>query len=76
MNLEGKSVESFGILLKQYEHLRRVNLNRNKLRDISEIDTLPYLVEASAQNNLIKDIEFFEAHANSLQYLRVSRQKP
>ena len=75
LNLEGKGVESFGILLKQYEHLRKVNLNKNKLREIGEIDTLPYLVEVIAQNNLIKDIDFFEVHPNSLQYLRVSRQK-
>jgi hypothetical protein len=44
MNLEGKGVESFGLLLRQYEHLRIMNIDNNKLRDISEVDTLPYLI--------------------------------
>jgi hypothetical protein len=60
LNLEGKDIESFGLLMRQYEHVRTINMNGNKLRGISEISALPYLLEVEAKNNLIKDIDFLE----------------
>ena len=58
--------------MRQYEHVRTINLNSNKLRSINEISALPYLLECEAKNNLIKDVEFMDENCNALQYLRVN----
>ena len=43
LNLEEKELDDIGDLLSNYEHLRDLNLNKNKLESIDKLRSLKYL---------------------------------
>lgn len=57
-------------MLRPYQHLQVVNLEKNDIRDIEEIMHIPYLTKVSASQNAIKEVPFFERHPEQLRYLQ------
>lgn len=58
-------------VLGTYKHLREVNLNRNDIREIQEIQRLDYITKLQASHNKVESIGFFAEVSDSLQYLQV-----
>ena len=69
LNLEEKELDDIGDLLSNYEHLRDLNLNKNKLDNIDKLRSLKYLQVLSIQENQLKDIEFMCENSQQLRFL-------
>jgi Leucine-rich repeat (LRR) protein len=53
-------------------HLSHVNLNKNDIRDISVIASMPYLLTLTANTNALKSLSFMSENPDALKYLQVS----
>lgn len=51
LNLEDKGLENLGDQLTDFDHLRFVNLNKNRLENIDKLRNLKYLQSLSAKEN-------------------------
>lgn len=69
--LEEKELQELGDSLRNFQHLRFINLSKNSLKDISEIVHLPYIQTLNASNNQIENVDFLASNVNALQYLQV-----
>jgi Leucine-rich repeat (LRR) protein len=56
--------------LENYQYLRYVNLNGNKLNSIAKVKTLPYLYELHANTNEIGDLDCITDKSTPLNYLQ------
>ena len=72
-----KEIEGLYRALEFYPHLRYLNIKDNKIRDISMVANLHYLVYLEASSNEIKDVSFLEnPHIQTyLQYLNLSKNQ-
>ena len=69
--LEEKELEELGEALRPFQHLRFLSLNKNQLKDVSEILHLPFLLTFQAAENQIASIDFLgAARDQSLHYLQ------
>jgi Leucine-rich repeat (LRR) protein len=68
--LDEKEIEELGEALRSYQHLRFLSLQKNQLKDVSEIIYLPYLLTLHAAENQVASIEFLTAARDSLLYLQ------
>jgi Leucine-rich repeat (LRR) protein len=68
--LEEKELEELGEALRSYQHLRFLSLQKNQLKDVSEIIYLPYLLTLQANENQVASLEFLTAARDSLHYLQ------
>ena len=55
-----KEIDGLYRALEFYPHLRYLNIKDNKIRDISMVANLHYLVYLEASSNDIKDVSFLE----------------
>ena len=60
LEIPEKEIEGLYRALEFYPHLRYLNINNNKIRDISMCADLHYLVYLDANTNEIRDISFLE----------------
>jgi Leucine-rich repeat (LRR) protein len=67
--IDEKEVEELGEGLRGYQHLRFLSLQKNQIKDVSEIIYLPYLLTLQGNENQIASIEFLTAARDSLHYL-------
>jgi len=74
--VEEKEIEVLGEAIKNYPHLRNLNLSKNQLTAINEISDLHNLLTLSAIENQIEDVSFLtqEAH-HYLQIVNLSQNK-
>jgi hypothetical protein len=63
-------------VLENYSHLQNISLNNNDIKDISSVQTLPYLLNLQATNNAVQSVQFFSESAHALQFLQVSLVNP
>jgi Leucine-rich repeat (LRR) protein len=54
--------------LRNYPHLKYIDINTNTIRDINILENIPYLLTLTAHTNKIEDISFL-AKDNKLTYL-------
>ena len=64
LNVEGLDIDDIGDSLRKFSHLRFLNLSKNYLRDISDIQFLPNLVSVNASSNLIENVDFLDTNYN------------
>jgi hypothetical protein len=67
--LDEKEIEELGESLRGYQQLRFLSMQKNQLKDVSEIIYLPYLLTLQANENQVASIEFLTAARDSLHYL-------
>jgi len=58
LNLEGLNLDGLGDQMTDFEHLRNLNLNKNKLDSIDKLRNLKYLQTLEARDNFITDNYF------------------
>lgn len=77
LEINEKEIEGLYRALEFYPHLRYLNIKDNKIRDISMVADLHYLVYLDTSSNEIKDISFLEnPHIQTyLQFLNLSKNK-
>mgnify|MGYP002633379124 CR=1 FL=1 len=51
LNLEGRGLDSLGDAMTDFEHLRDINLNKNKFDSIDKLRNLKYLQVLEAKDN-------------------------
>ena len=56
--LENRGINTIGEILAEYDHLRVIKFNQNKLENIDKLRTLKYLQILEAKDNLIEDFYF------------------
>ena len=66
LTLEKLGLQELGGVLESYSHLQNINLNNNEIRDISSVQTLPYLLNLQATHNAIQSVQFFSESAHAL----------
>lgn len=74
--LEEKEIEVLGDAIKNYIHLRNINISKNQLKSIEELTSLPNLLKIHAVENQIEDISFLAHDTHHyLQILNLSQNK-
>jgi Leucine-rich repeat (LRR) protein len=69
LDLKAQSIESLGEVLRQYEHLRDVDVSGNKLKEVHQIASLPYLLKLNAARNQVESVMFLAHEYESLRFL-------
>jgi Leucine-rich repeat (LRR) protein len=69
LNLEEKELDDIGEQLSTFEHLRDLNLSKNKLVSIERLRTLQYLQVLMAQENQLQNIDFLCENPQQLRFL-------
>jgi len=69
LNLENLGFEDLGEKVTNFEHIRDVNLNGNKVTNIDKLRNYTYLQSLSATHNLIEDIYFMSESKQQLKFL-------
>lgn len=72
LTLEKLSLQELGGVLESYANIQSISFNNNEIRDIASVQTLPYLLNLQASNNVIQSVQFFSEASHSLQFLQVS----
>lgn len=70
LSLAEKELLSLYDLMPNYPHLRYLNVANNKLKDLSSIKSLNFLIFLNASGNLITDLEFLN-EKGTLNYLQL-----
>lgn len=65
-------MQELGVIIRPYVHLQHVNLNNNRLKEVSEVMHLTWLLTLTAAGNGIRDIKFFDEFNQTMQYINVS----
>ena len=74
--LEEKEIEVLGDAIKNYLHLRNINLNKNQLTSLNELQSLPNLLTLTCFENQIEDISFLSQSSHHfLQVVNLSQNK-
>jgi Leucine-rich repeat (LRR) protein len=68
--LDEKEIEELGEALRGYAHIRFLSLQKNQIKDISEVLYIPHLLTLNAAENQIASIEFLSGARDSLLYLQ------
>jgi Leucine-rich repeat (LRR) protein len=68
--LDEKEIEELGESLRSYQHIRFLSMQKNQLKDISEILYIPHLLTFNASENQVASIEFLAGARDSLLYLQ------
>ena len=58
LNIEGKGLSTFGDRINDYEHLRNLNLSKNRFENIDKLRALKYMQTLKASENEIIDNYF------------------
>lgn len=66
LNIDEKELEELGEGLRMYHHLRQISMQKNQIKDISEIIYLPHLLTVNAAGNQVASIEFLTGARDSL----------
>ena len=69
LNLEGKGLDQIGDHITDFEHIRQLNLNKNKLDSIDKLRNLKYLQSLEATDNNIADNYFMSESKQQLKFL-------
>ena len=76
LNLEGgygsKKIDDLSVALRQFPHIRNVNMAKNALWLADEMTYLPFLQDLNVSHNRLRDIRFLKENRESLCYLKVS----
>eukprot|EP00744_Colponema_vietnamica_P008348 GILI01011916.1.p1 GENE.GILI01011916.1~~GILI01011916.1.p1 ORF type:complete len:307 (+),score=84.03 GILI01011916.1:69-989(+) len=76
LDISGKEIESLGEELEKYQHLRHINLSKNKVQDATALTKLPHLLTINAESNAISSLEpFTQDVLGFLQQLNLSENK-
>ena len=70
LSLAEKELLSLYDLMPNYPHLRYLNVANNKIKDLSSIKSLNFLIFLNASGNLLTDLEFLN-EKGSLNYLQL-----
>ena len=70
LSLAEKELLSLYDLMPNYPHLRYLNVANNKIKDLSSIKSLNFLIFLNASGNLITDLEFLN-EKGTLNYLQL-----
>ncbi|CAI2376149.1 unnamed protein product [Moneuplotes crassus] len=74
--VEEKEIEVLGDAIKNYIHLRNINISKNQLTGVNELLSLPNILTLTAIENQIEDISFLsQDQHNFLQVLNLSQNK-
>lgn len=69
LNLENLGLEDLGERVTNFEHIRDVNLNGNKLKNIDKLRNYQFLQSLQASKNQIEDIYFMSESKQQLKFL-------
>jgi Leucine-rich repeat (LRR) protein len=69
LSLEGKNLDSLGDNLTDFEHLRVINLNKNKFSNIDKLRNLKFLQSLEACDNALTDNYFMSESKQQLKFL-------
>jgi len=54
LELQEKNIDDLGCALRNYTHLRDINLSKNNIVDIGELMHVPYLLKLDASHNQVE----------------------
>jgi hypothetical protein len=70
LNLENQELEDLGDVLRQFEHLRDINLSKNALKEVHQIASVPYLLNFNGSHNQVETIDFLSHEYDNLLFIR------
>lgn len=68
--LDEKEIEELGEALRSYQHVRFLSIQKNQLKDISEVLHIPHLLTLNASENQVASIDFLTGARDSLLYVQ------
>jgi len=70
LDLNEKELKELFDLLKNYPHLKYINIAQNEIQDIQTVASIPHLLSLNASTNLINSLEVF-TNPNVLPFLQI-----